>query len=122
VKLHLLQFDDEPTAQADAVVGAYWTPPMEGGGDSIPGFWDQGMTFPNEAVYISQVLQGGFWIIVALPNSDTTLAQHSSCRLAWDNESAVILGGTYTGNDMSALFVAPVPAGAYNPWNGATPQ
>jgi hypothetical protein len=122
MKLHLLQFDDEATAQNDISVGEYWNPPQESGGDFIPGWWDQDVTFANIGVWASQVAQTGWWIILALPNTDTVLAQHSACRLAWDNESAVILGGTYTGNDMAALYVSPVPAGSYNPWNGAAPE
>jgi hypothetical protein len=121
MKLHLFQFDDEAAAQNDQVVSAFYIPPS-GGLDPIPGGWDPSVTFPNTQVYIAQAQQSGFWIIIATGNADTALAQHSACRLAWDNESAVILGGTYTGNDMSALYVTPVPAGAYNPWNGAAPE
>ncbi|MBR0962238.1 hypothetical protein [Bradyrhizobium japonicum] len=122
MKLHLLQFDDEQAAQNDVVVGAYWLPPTEGGEFPFPGGWDQSRTFPNTSVFILQASQAGFWIIIATDDANTALAQHPNCRLAWDNMSAVILGGTYTGNDMSALFVSPVPAGAYNPWNGAAPE
>ncbi|MCJ9729547.1 hypothetical protein [Bradyrhizobium sp. PRIMUS42] len=122
MKLHLVEFADEQAAIGDEIISQLYTPPMDGGGYVIPGGWDSDTCFPNESVYVSQALQPGFWMIIAKANSDTTLAQHSACRLAWDNESAVILGGTYTGNDMSALFVSPVPAGAYNPWNGAAPE
>lgn len=73
------------------------------------------------AVYVSQLRQSGFWMIAATADTNTALAQRSACRLAWGNESAVILGDTYTGNDMSALYVSLVPAGAYNPWKGAAP-
>jgi len=119
MKLHLMQFDTEQAAIDDGSVGAFHAPYQN---EFFPGGWDQSRTFPNTSVFITQALQAGFWIIIALDDSNTTLAQHSGCRLAWDNESAVILGGTYTGNDMSALFVSPVPAGAYNPWNGAAPE
>ncbi len=118
MKLHLVQFATEQAAIADPTVGAYYYPGIEG----FPGNWNTSVCFPSESVYINQSLQSGFWMIIATSDSNTSLAQHSQCRLAWDNESAVVLGGTYTGNDMSALYVSPVPAGAYNPWNGAGPQ
>ncbi|WP_027578483.1 hypothetical protein [Bradyrhizobium sp. Ai1a-2] len=120
-KLHLMQFDSEQIARSDLVVGEYYFPEQEQGGDIIPGTWDPSRTFPNTLVFITQDAQSGFWIIIAVDDSNTSLAQHANCRLAWDNLSAVILGGTYTGNDMSALYVSPVPAGAYNPWNGQPP-
>lgn len=122
MKLHLFQFTNETSAQNDPIIGAYWTPPQDMGPRGIwPGQWDESQTFPNEGVWLTRVAQSGFWIIITSADSNTSLAQHSACRLAWDNDSAVILGGTYTGNEMSALYVAPVPAGAYNPWNGPAP-
>lgn len=118
MKLHLFQFDTEAAAINDPTVSAFHFPGSPGESDP---FWDQSVTFPNTGVWITQSPQSGFWIIIATADTNTTLAQHAACRLAWDNESAVVLGGTYTGNDMSALYVSPVPAGAYNPWNGAGP-
>jgi len=120
MKLHLLQFDDEQSAISDPVVGLYHYPALEGS-DPSPAHWDQSVTFPNETVYITGALQAGFWIIVATDDANVSLAQQAYCRLAWDNVSAALLGGTLTSNDMSTLFVTPVPEGAHNPWNGSPP-
>jgi hypothetical protein len=118
MKNHIFQFDSEASAIADSIVGAYRRPGVEG----APDFWDQSYTIPNEAVYISGALQSGFWMEIGSGNNDASLSAHPNCRLAWDPDNAVILGGTWTGNDMAQVYVSPVPAGSYNPWNGAAPQ
>jgi hypothetical protein len=118
MKLHALQFTDEAAAIADPVLGPYYFPyvPGEGGG------WNTSVVSPNISIWMDRILQPGFWAIAATSDSNTALAQHDACRLAWDDENAVILGGTFTGNEMSAMYVSPVQSGAYNPWNGPAPE
>lgn len=123
MRLHLMQFTDEQEAIDDPTIGQYYMPPdiPPEDPDYLPGTWQGGNIMTDESVWSNDVPVSGWWMIIASVNSNTALAEHLSCRIAWENETAVVLGGTYTGNEIALIAVAPVPAGSYNPWPNVPP-
>lgn len=120
--LHLLNFANEQAAISDQVVSQFYMPPdlPPEDPDYLPGTWQGGNIMPNESVWLDAVSQSGWWMII---DSDAEgLADHLSCRLSWDNANAVILGGTFTGNEIAILAASPTPAGSYNPWPNSPPE
>lgn len=109
MKFHLLQFANEAAAIADPTVGAYHYPLDE---DGNPPHWNTSVTFPNTGVWLNTVKQAGWWTIIARPATDTTLALHAACKLAWNADNAAVLGGSWTGTEISQAYVSPVPSGS----------
>ncbi|HEY6022136.1 MAG TPA: hypothetical protein VIY48_20385 [Candidatus Paceibacterota bacterium] len=114
-KYHLFTAADEATLQTDPVLSRFY---IIGGGEpgDPPSTWDMSVCFTYEEVYLDNVPQDGFWMIVATDIADTSLAQHPNCKIAFDGDNGLPLGGMFTVNEVLALTFSPVPAGAVLPW------
>ena len=117
MKYHLFTAADEGALQKDTILGArYYTQPQSQGEDFLPGSWDTSVCFLYETVWLDNVAQDGFWMVIATDIVDADLAQHAACKIAFDGDDGTPLGGTFTVNDVVALQFSPVPAGAVLPW------
>ena len=97
---HLMRFDTEDAAKADAVVGAYFSPADAEG----PGAWRGDVCIPNVSVYAlgapgvdadgnpveNRVPFSGWYVVIALPALSAALRDvpGNACRLIADREAA----------------------------------
>lgn len=112
---HLMSFPDEATAQADPVVGQYWTPPSA---DNPSGSWRGDVAIPG--VVAVQTDSGtaltGWRIIIALPNLSAALEADPACEIIFDDDAAIagqpfILYSVYVASDLADLTIQPMFAG-----------
>lgn len=135
---HLMAFGDEAAAQADPVVGTYYTPPS---GQS-PGGWNLSCCIPNLFVWApagdttSQVTGPGgqqinvvthhaydsLWRVnIALPAKSAALCALASCHLVTDRDAAnagqsFVLQSVLTDLQLAALMIQPLFAGSNYPF------
>ena len=123
---HLISVPSEAAAQADPVVGKYWTPP-DAQGD--PGGWDTSRTIPGVSVYTlnpdgSQTPYPGWFIIIALSALDPNLEAEPGCILIADRDKAAAGDPTFmlytqpgmTQAALAASRVSPIFAGSTYPF------
>lgn len=138
---HLMRFTDEPAAQADPVVGTYWTPASV----DRPGQWRGDVCISDVKVYTvtgtttdpttAEVTEtrsyfAGWFIVIALDHQDAGLQSvaNGGCRLIADREAAtagkpnfiVYAASDVTPGDLAAAHVEPTFAGSRYPF-GASP-
>lgn len=122
---HLMRFDSEADAKADAVVGAYWMP----GEDEAPGAWRGDVCIPNVAVFAldgeERVSFSGWYIVLALPAVNAALrdAAGDACRLIADRDAAdrgesfvVYTAPDLTPDILGSAHIEPLFAGSGYPF------
>jgi|GEM_PF-5034225 len=124
---HLMLFDSEAQAQADAVAGAYF----------VDGAWRGDVCFAAQQVWRADATTvdpaagatvthplPGWYITIGAAGVLPALRDHPRCVLVVDREAEAaggpasrrILGGTLAGEDLGSYRIAPLPAGARNPF------
>lgn len=128
---YVLSFTDQPTAQADPVVGKYWRA-------GNPGAWDSSRCFPGQQVWnpaqdvtTPQTINGqtvnvvthtflpGWFITIALAARDPALDSHPNLVLIADADEAdkgvpptqYLLYANEPVAQMDGLRIQPLPAG-----------
>lgn len=132
---HLLAFADQPTAQADPVVGVYWIPPST----QSPGSWRGDVCIPSVLVWapsqdvttadpttgtaiVTHTPYDAQWrIVIALPQQDAGLSASAACELVADRDAAsagrpFILQSNLPDAALAVLMIQPVFAGANYPF------
>ena len=123
---YILAFADEPTAQADPVVGAYYIPDANGN----PGAWRGDICIPNMSVTVTatgQPLDSQWRIVIALPARNAALDASPALGLVTDRDAAnagapmstFVLYSNVPLASLSALQVSPVFAGSNYPFGGS---
>ncbi len=126
---HLLTFTSEAAAQADPVVGAYWTAPNS---DS-PGGWRSDVCIPGVAVYTlnsgSRANLPGWFIVISLPALTAALQSAGNgmaCVLIADRDAAargdadfILYALGLSQQQLSSTFVEPTFAGSNYPFGNA---
>jgi hypothetical protein len=123
---HLMTFASEAAAQADPVVGKYWTAP-DAQGD--PGTWDASRVIPGVSVYTlnddgSQTPYSGWFIVIAAAALDPNLEAEPGCILIADRDKANANDPSFmlytqpgmSESELAASRVSPVFAGTTYPF------
>ena len=123
---YLLSFTDEPTAQADPVVGSYWIPASPDG----PGQWRGDVCIPGVVVTViatGQPYNANWNLIISQTAPNAALAAHPALVLAANRDLAnagqppdvFILSSVVPASEWPALQISPVFAGSDYPFGGS---
>jgi hypothetical protein len=141
---YLFCFADQPTAQADPVVGAYW----RAGVNDNPGSWRGDVCIPGVQVWnpaqdtttpatgpggigtvnvVTHTYQPGWWIIIALPVRNAALDGLAALILTADRDLAnagepmtsFVLYSKEPLSSIEGLMLAPTFAGSNYPFGNA---
>src|SRR5262249_15106898 len=116
---HVLAFLDETSAQADPIVGQYWT----GGGEGA-GYWRGDVCIPGVQgiVAATGAPYDGLWrIVIARDTQDQDLTASPACHLITDRNAAAagqpfVIKSNLTPAELAPLILQPVFAGSNYPF------
>lgn len=122
---HLMNFATEVDAQADPIVGKYWTPESDDGS----GAWRGDVCLPGVSVYtlnpdFSRTPFPGWFVVIALPALDPNLQAEPGCVLIADRDKAAAGDPAFllytqpglTPEALDAARIEPVFAGSRYPF------
>jgi hypothetical protein len=120
---YLLNYPDQPTAQADPVLAPYWSAPSA---VNPSGSWDQSRTFQVN-VYSQAGGFPGYWIWISEPKMVNTLLTDPALVIAADRDMAAVGNPAFmlyvTPNlsqaQLDAARVSPTPLGSNYPFGNA---
>ena len=106
---HLIRFDSEDDAKADAIVGAY----------CIDDAWRVDVCFPGQVVRQNSTGEPlPYWYItISTPSIVPELRDHPTCMVVWDRDAGHSIFSRVEA--MGDYVIEPVPAGSDYPFGSA---